>query len=218
VVTVDLAGHGESGLGRDEWSMEAFGQDVAAVVQELGLEDVVLIGHSMGGPVVVEAARRLNDRVVGVVGVDTFNDLSRSYSDEEVQGFVQGFQEDFAEAVRGVVGTMFVPDSDPELASWITEDMASADPTVGMGALEGMIVWYNNESRAALRELPAPLRLVNSDYNPTNVEAGREAVPSFDAVFMSGVGHFVMMEDPETFNALLSEAITAFLPATAAGG
>ena len=48
VVTVDLAGHGESGLDRKAWTMSAFGEDVVAVVESLGLDKVVLIGHSMG--------------------------------------------------------------------------------------------------------------------------------------------------------------------------
>src|SRR5688500_10631395 len=54
VVAIDLAGHGESGLGRKNFSMESFGDDVAAVVNRLGLQRVVLIGHSMGGDVVPE--------------------------------------------------------------------------------------------------------------------------------------------------------------------
>ena len=49
VATLDLAGHGESGRDRTRWTMPAFGQDVVAVVEQLGLEQVVLIGHSMGG-------------------------------------------------------------------------------------------------------------------------------------------------------------------------
>jgi len=72
VVAIDLPGHGESGTGREEWTVEAFGGDVAAVVQHLGLEEVVLIGHSVGGFVVLEAARRIPDKVVGVVGVESW--------------------------------------------------------------------------------------------------------------------------------------------------
>ena len=59
VVAVDLAGHGESGSGRAAWTIEAFGADVADVVDELALESVILVGHSMAGDVIVEAARRL---------------------------------------------------------------------------------------------------------------------------------------------------------------
>jgi pimeloyl-ACP methyl ester carboxylesterase len=74
-VAVDLAGHGESGVGRQTWTMPAFGEDVVAVVEHLGLGAVVLIGHSMGGDVVVETALRLRDQVVGVVWADTYDNL-----------------------------------------------------------------------------------------------------------------------------------------------
>jgi len=45
VVTIDLAGHGSSGLNRDDWTMEAFGEDVTAVVEKLDLDGVILIGQ-----------------------------------------------------------------------------------------------------------------------------------------------------------------------------
>jgi pimeloyl-ACP methyl ester carboxylesterase len=48
----------------------AFGQDIVAVVAQQGLEQVVLIGHSMAGQWIVEAARHLPRAVIGVVGVD----------------------------------------------------------------------------------------------------------------------------------------------------
>ena len=58
VVAIDLAGHGDSGLNRDDWTLPAFGQDVAAVINGLGLERIVLVGHSMGGLVAGEYAVR----------------------------------------------------------------------------------------------------------------------------------------------------------------
>ena len=71
VVMLDLAGHGESGLDRTAWSMEAFGKDVASVVEKLDLNKVVLIGHSMGGTVILEAAQILPSRISALVPVDT---------------------------------------------------------------------------------------------------------------------------------------------------
>src|SRR4029450_134409 len=59
VVTLDLAGQGESGHSRGEWTMVAFGEDVCAVVEALDLRRAVLVGHSLGGPVVLEAAIRM---------------------------------------------------------------------------------------------------------------------------------------------------------------
>jgi pimeloyl-ACP methyl ester carboxylesterase len=75
VVAVDLAGHGRSGTGRSAWTMPAFGEDVAAVVAELELGDLVLVGHSMGGDVIVETALDLPGQVVGLVWVDTYDTL-----------------------------------------------------------------------------------------------------------------------------------------------
>jgi len=49
VVTLDLAGHGKSDLNRKDWTISAFAQDVVAVVDDLNLDEIVLIGHSMGG-------------------------------------------------------------------------------------------------------------------------------------------------------------------------
>ena len=63
VVTIDLPGHGESGLDRKDWTIESYGDDVKTVVAKLNLKRVVLIGSSMGGPIAVEAARRMPDRV-----------------------------------------------------------------------------------------------------------------------------------------------------------
>ena len=103
VVTIDLAGHGESGSGRKDWTMEAFGKDVAAVVEKLDLHRVILIGHSMGGPVIIEAARQMPERVIGLVGVDTFLDLGRQYTQQQVDAYVAPFERDFAAATGKLV-------------------------------------------------------------------------------------------------------------------
>src|SRR4051812_26410100 len=85
LVLIDLAGHGESGMGRRNYTMESFGEDVAAVVEKLDLKGVVLVGHSMGGNVVVAAAKRLRERVAGVVWVDTYRTLESPGMEHEAQ-------------------------------------------------------------------------------------------------------------------------------------
>ena len=71
VVALDLGGHGDSQVDRDAWSLAVLGGDVQAVADELNLNRVILIGHSLGGMVSLEAARLMPERVLGVVGVDT---------------------------------------------------------------------------------------------------------------------------------------------------
>jgi pimeloyl-ACP methyl ester carboxylesterase len=77
VVNIDLAGHGASGRERARWTMSAFGLDVVAVIEHLELQQVVMVGHSMGGVAIVEAACRLPDSVIGLVGVDTWRNLEQ---------------------------------------------------------------------------------------------------------------------------------------------
>jgi pimeloyl-ACP methyl ester carboxylesterase len=211
VVAIDLAGHGESGLDRKEWTMGAFGEDVVAVVNKLNLEQVVLIGHSMGGPVILEAARRMPQRFIGLVGVDTLEDFEFKLTQEQIDDWFTPLRSNFAEATRDFVRTMFTPNSDPALVEKIVADMSSAPQEVGLGALEGYVDFQNNEMIQVLQEVQAPIVCINSDKYPTNAEANQQYAPSFKAVIMSGVGHFNMIEDSETFNRLLEETIQEFV-------
>jgi len=74
VVTLDQAGHGESGKDRKAWTVESLAGDVESVVKDLGLKRVILVGHSMGGPVALLAAKRMPGTVVAVIGIDTLQD------------------------------------------------------------------------------------------------------------------------------------------------
>lgn len=203
VVTVDLAGHGESGLNRKTWTMASFGEDVRAAIEKLGLNQIVLVGHSMGGPVILEATRRMPKRVMGVVGVDTFHDLERKYTQDQIDQILAPFRTDFAEAMRNLVrDDLFTINSDSTLVERIAADMSVAPPTVGLGAGEALLHYYNRYPEV-LQEVRTPIRCINSDMDPTNVEAGQRYAQSFEVTLMSGVGHFVMLEDPATFNRLL---------------
>ena len=211
VVAIDLTGHGESGLDRKEWTMGAFGEDVVAVVNKLNLEQVVLVGHSMGGSVILEAARRMPKRVIGLVGVDTLQNFEDKFTQEQIDDWFTPLRSNFAEATRNFVRTMFTPNSDPALVEKIATDMSSAPQEVGSGALEGYVDFQNNEIIRVLQEVQAPITCINSDKYPTNVETNQRYAPSFKAMIMSGVGHFNMMEDPETFNRLLEETVQEFV-------
>lgn len=213
VVAVDLAGHGKSGLDRESWTISAFGKDVVAVVNELGLDEVVLIGHSMGGQVILEAARRIPERVIGLVGVDTLNDLDEEVTQEQFEEMLSPVREDFAGSTKNFVQTMFVPDSDPALVEKIVADMSSGPPEVGIASFKANFDYWANDLRNAALEVKAPLTCINSDKYPSNPEGNRKYNPSFKLKIMNGVGHFVMLEDPETFNRILENTIQEFLKA-----
>lgn len=195
VVAVDLGGHGESGSGREDWSVASFGVDVAAVVRRLDLDRVVLVGHSMGGPVALEAAGRLAERVVGVIGVDTFH-ASDDAPPADLDARLQPFREDLPTALGLLDPIFFAPATDPALAEWIRTDMAAAPPKVAVPALASLARYHESSALAAL---DAPVGVINADLQATDVAALRRARPGIDVVVMEDAGHFLMMERPEAF-------------------
>ena len=88
VVAIDQAGHGESGKDRKDWTIDSLAGDVAAIVKELDLKRVILIGHSMGGPVALLAAKKIPGVAVGVVGVDTLQNVEFKMPEERIDEFL----------------------------------------------------------------------------------------------------------------------------------
>lgn len=207
VVNVDLAGHGDSGTNRDDWSISAFGADVAAVVVAEELYDVVLIGHSMGGPVVIDAARRLGDRVSLVVAVDTLQEVgNKARSDKESRELWAPFANDYATMTESFVrSSFFLPSSPPELVDHVATDMAGADPAIALEAGNGLTTWDHRKGIKAIRDVP--FVLINADYRPTDREALTKLHPGARVSLMTGVGHFPMMETPEAFDEILGIVI-----------
>jgi pimeloyl-ACP methyl ester carboxylesterase len=203
-VTLDLAGHGNSGMGRKDYTMKAFGDDVAAVVNKLGLKKVILIGHSMGGDVIAEAAKQLRGKVVALVFVDVYKEF-RSRSREEIDKIVTPFRgDDFQEQVRALVKGMFVAGSNPTLVEQVANDMASSPKQVSLSAIEHALN-YSGQMPRTLQELNLPVIAINPDNPPTDVNSMK--LHNVQLYTMSGVGHFLMMENPEAFNKLLNRAI-----------
>ena len=205
VVTVDLAGHGESGVGRADWTIESFGGDVDAVVSKLGLDRVILIGHSMGGDVIAEAARQLSPgRVAGMIWLDTYKQLGKKRSPEQVRARVARFSSNFRDSTRALAHQFFLPTSNPSLVEWVANDMSSAPPDIALAAMYHSFS-YNNVMPHTLETLRLPVIAINPDNAPTDTASmNRYGV---DVMIIPGVGHFVMMEDPPRFNRILENAI-----------
>ena len=197
IVTLDLAGHGASGLSRTNYTMPAFGADVAAVVAALDLHNVYLVGHSMGGSVIVEAARLLPQRVVGLIGIDTLHEPGFSFTVEQVDGFVGSLQEDFQTSAQQFAASMFPADADTALVRLVSTDMGSAPPEVALSAMRNLLL---HDLRPALNELKVPLWCLDSNQNPIDFQGWKFYQPGYTAVVMQGVGHFLFLEKPTEFN------------------
>jgi pimeloyl-ACP methyl ester carboxylesterase len=208
VVTLDLAGHGHSGMTRKQYTMKAFGDDVRAVAEASSGSKFILIGHSMGGIVIAEAARLMPGRVMGLIGIDTFNNIEYPLTREEFEKMVAPLKADFREGSRQFAGSMILPGTDPQLREWILSDMSAAPPDVALSALTDMMSQYiTGEAPKMFEEIPIPVVTVNADLWPINYEANRRHMFSYDAIVLEKADHFLMMDRPLDFNRALEKAI-----------
>ena len=205
VVVVDLPGSGESGRDRAQWTMEAFGEDVATVVNHLDLDRVVLVGHSLGGDVTVEAALRLGGRVKGLVWVSSFRSLDSVQSESDIEAWLAPFSVDFSAAMDDLIRRNFGSNADPLLVETVAAKARSADQTRVMGLLTSK---FDHQAAVveAIPQIEGPIFAINPDFKP-NDEASF-ALHGIDLRIVSDVGHFTMMEDPQSFNAELADILT----------
>jgi pimeloyl-ACP methyl ester carboxylesterase len=217
VVTLDLAGHGESGAGREAWTVKGLAGDVQAVVEALAreerLERVILIGHSMGGPVSLEAARLMPDRVVGVVAVDTLHNADFEFPEEQVSQMVAGFAGDFTGTMDRFVRMMYREEADPATVEWTVKKAQGANREAALALMKD---FGTLDFPALFRDAGVPIRAINAapevpGQMATAVEANRKYA-DFDAVLIPGVGHFLQLERPAEFNQRL-RAVLAELAA-----
>jgi len=99
---------------------------------------------------------------------------------------------------------MFTPSADPDLVEWVADTMSSANREVGINAMSNL---GNYDLKGAAQEIDVPVYSISSDLWPMNLQDNKKIVKSFKLKLMPGIGHFVMLEDPEKFNKLLEEVI-----------
>jgi len=209
VVTLDLAGFGESGSNRSDWTMQSFSKDVFAVVAKLRLEQVVLVGFSMGGPVVIEASKIMPERILGLVLVDVLQNIEDKTPQKNIDELIANWREICADEER--IPELFPAEMNPELIDkYIT--MAFYAPKIGWWeSIEDYFRWSNEECIESLQALQFPLMSINSDYMSTNVEAFQKYIPSYQLKTISTISHLVIWEAPDEFNRLLEEAFQEFV-------
>jgi pimeloyl-ACP methyl ester carboxylesterase len=202
VVAVDLAGHGGSTKNRKDWSMENYGVDVAAVARKLGNQKIVLVGHSMGGTVALEAAPRIGDRVIGIIVVDALKSVGLPPMPRaEIEKQIAPFRTDFIGSVRKyATDSLFQKDADPLFVQKVAYDMSLEPPEVGVASLESLLSF---DFTSILPSIHVPVLAINSDLGATDEARIAKFLPTFKAEIIPNTGHFLMMEAPDKFTPIL---------------
>ncbi len=199
VAAVDLPGHGDSGTGtRRNWDVAAFARDVVACVKALPAKKVILIGHSMGGAVALEAAR-LTNKVTAVLLIDTFVIDYGGLTAKTVDEIVSPFEGNFASAMKALIQQTATAATPLALQERLVREMASADPAWAIPVWRDLLSW---SPQAAFHELQVPIHAINGAL--VSEESRQRCAPFVAETIIPGAGHFLHMEDPAGFNRVLA--------------
>ncbi|HEX8281568.1 MAG TPA: alpha/beta hydrolase [Chthoniobacterales bacterium] len=200
VIAIDLPGHGQSDKPRIDYTIPLFAEAIEAVMRDAQVERAVLVGHSMGAPVVREFYRRFPEKTSALVVVD--GALRAMFSRAQSEQLQERLRSDYAGTARRMVDGMLTAVRNAELRDDIRAVMLGTPDYVGRSAMQSLAdeaIYHADPIKVPLLVL-----LAKSPFWPPETEQFfRSLAPEADFHVMQGVSHFLMLEKPDELNALL---------------
>jgi pimeloyl-ACP methyl ester carboxylesterase len=219
VVACDLRGHGQTPGRPRECSIEHYGGDVAALVNNLELRNVVLVGHSMGCRVVLEAARLVAKRVSRVVLIDGSRNATGDPDAAEKSARATLEKLGYAAFAETLFRQMFFKPS--RQADAIVARAVKGSAAFGPELWPRVTRWDAGAMDAAFAAIKAPVLAIqsttrNAQLQRTALKPG-DTSPWIDYLRSRGArveiipdtGHFTMLEQPQRVNQLISDLISS---------
>jgi pimeloyl-ACP methyl ester carboxylesterase len=214
VIVPDLRGFGAAReQAVEEAGMDLLADDVARLLDDRGLDRVVLGGLSLGGYVALAFVRRHADRLGGLLLLDTkaAADTEQARADrlrmaERVLAEGAGFVPEAT--LPRVLGKTSLEER-PELVERVTQLVREQDPRAIVGAQRGMAA--RPDTTDVLAGIAVPTLVVTGEEDAViGPEVGRElavAIPGARFLLVERAGHLASLERPEVVN----EALLDFL-------
>jgi pimeloyl-ACP methyl ester carboxylesterase len=201
VITIDLPGHGRSGAPQHgKYSMGLFARAIEAVRRDANVDTAVLVGHSMGGPVIRQYALMYPQRVAGLVLVDGLvlvndNNATGGPPPRPMTGA------DGLKTREQMIRGMFGPSTTPENQQRILKMMLGTSEAAAAGSMAAT----RDRSKLTNDPVALPVLGIYADHSRlANREAMNRLYPGIEYREIPGTGHFVMMDKPAEFNDLLT--------------
>ena len=198
-VAFDFRGHGRSEPAKNgDYSIAGMASDISAVVDSLGLERFVLVGHSMGGGAALAYAGAHPERVAGLLLVDPIGD-AKQISPAAVKSFLGGFESDYDHASRKYWTEIAGPDS--ALRTRLLADLEATPKETVVRVLQSVLQF---DPDPALARYSGPKLSVVTPYNDAGFSLHRLG-KGFPHRMVTGTGHWIQLGKPDDFNQILDE-------------
>lgn len=203
-LAIDLPGHGASDKREIPYTMDVFAGAIAAAMRDARVERAVLVGHSMGTPVIRRFYRRYPQKTRALVAVD--GALRPFLTDpKQIEAFVARYEgPGGAELRRQFAKSLLTPSIPEDARARLEASMGACPQHVAASAMRGMMdpaIWGDDRI-----DVPLQVILAKSPLWPPDYEAYvRSIAADVDWRAMDGVGHFLMLEKPDDVSRMLEE-------------
>ena len=208
----DLRGFGESAAG-PPYSMDQYADDVAELIDSLGVDPVVLVGLSMGGYIAFAFLRRHREKVRALVLADTRAGADTDEGREKRRRLIEVARQRGSPALAEMQVASMVSGTTrqrrPEVVETVRAMMAAARVDGIVGALEAMMV--RPDSTPTLATIDVPTLVVVGDEDtltpPAEARSMHEQIRGSRLEVLSTAGHISNLERPAAFNHVMSEFV-----------
>ena len=197
VIALDLPGHGKSDKPQTAYTMEYFAKSIEAVMKSAKVDKAVLVGHSMGTPVIRQFYRLYPNKTLGLVVVD--GALRPMAPKAQMERFFAPLKADYKTHAARFIDGMLQPITDYKLKQEIRASMLATPDYVAISAMDGMM----DEKIFAPDQIKVPVMAIMAESPAWAADTDdfyKKIAPTIDFRMWQGVSHFLMMEKPQLFN------------------
>jgi sigma-B regulation protein RsbQ len=202
ILNLDLAGHGNSGKDRVQWTAESFARDITTILAKEKINNAILVGHSLGADIALEVRDEAPEKIIGIIAIETFRDVDFYITEDFVDGLkseLNKFKRNYPEMADEFARRNIRSDNRAVINRIVT-DYKQADPKIALAIYKNMVPNHEQE-KEQLKNLPFKIQIIVSDYAPVDEKALKKyARAGYQISWVHDAGHFPMVEQPHQFS------------------
>jgi pimeloyl-ACP methyl ester carboxylesterase len=200
-VAFDFRGHGKSDLPMDsEYSAQAIAEDLKSVIDSLGIDRFILVGHSMGGSSAISYAAIEPERVAGLMLVGTPGKTPEA----QAKPIIASLESDQYDKVMDDYMKSLLANAKPEVDSLVMKGSKKISKEASLIIIKDLFAY---DPLPLLQRYPGPKLIVSTTRESEQPNALFKQLGDVPYKTIAGTSHWVQLDKPDEFNKILDEFI-----------
>lgn len=217
VITYDIRGHGKSGVGDGQYTLELFVDDLVGLLDYLGISKAVLCGLSMGGYIALRTIERNPERVSALVLCDTGPIADTNESKLRRAGIIKSVKAKGAgQFVESFLKAAFAPESFETKQNEVkmVEKIMRSNSEIGICGAQ-LAMAGRTDTTEALQSIKVPTLILVGEFDtviPVKIsETMHSKIPNSELHILPKAAHLTNLENTEDFDRFLLDFLNRVL-------